>query len=92
MLRCPPWCGKQIKQREAKVEDGKDLRWIMEDREREEEVIEDRRKVEDIVPKRFYKWLKVFGKQESERMPVCKTWDHAIVMNRPSRYLTSYNG
>jgi len=31
-----------------------------------------------MVPKRFHKWLKVFGKQESERMPVCKTWDHAI--------------
>ena len=28
MSRCPPWCSKQIttKQREAKVEDGKDLR------------------------------------------------------------------
>jgi len=28
MLRCPPWCGKQItiKQQEAKVEDRKDLR------------------------------------------------------------------
>jgi len=55
------------------VEDGKDLRWTMEDREREEEAIEDRQKVEDMVPKRFHKWLKVFGKQESERMPVRKT-------------------
>jgi len=78
MLRCPPWCGKQIKQREAKVEDGKDLRWMMEERERQEEAIENRQKVEDMVPKRFHKWLKVFGKQESERMPVRKTWDHAI--------------
>jgi len=50
----------------------------MEDREREEEAIEDRRKVEDMIPKRFHKWLKVFRKQESERMPVRKTWDHAI--------------
>jgi len=80
MSRCPPWCSKQmtIKQREAKVEDGKDLRWTMEDRERKKEVMEDRRKVEDMVPKRFHKWLKVFGKQESERMPVHKTWDYAI--------------
>jgi len=67
-----------IEQRKAKVEDGKDLRWTMDDREREEEAREDRRKVEDMVPKRFYKWLKVFGKQESKRMPVHKTWDHAI--------------
>jgi len=45
MSRCPPWYGKQItiKQREAKVEDRKDLRWMIEDREREEEAIEDRR-------------------------------------------------
>ena len=39
-----------MKQREAKVEDRKDLRWTMEDREREEEAIEDRWKVEDMVP------------------------------------------
>jgi len=80
MSRCPPWCSKQImtKQREAKVEDGKDLRWTMEDREREEETIEDKRKVEDMVPKRFHRWLKVLGKQESEWMPVHKTWGHAI--------------
>jgi len=31
-----------------------------------------------LVPKRFWKWKKVFGKKESERMPVQKTWDHAI--------------
>jgi len=51
---------------------------MMEEREREEEAREDRQKVEDIVPKRFCKWLKVFGKQELEQMPVHKTWDHAI--------------
>jgi len=32
----------------------------------------DHRKVEEIVPKRFYRWLKVFGKVESERMLVKK--------------------
>jgi len=75
MSRYPPWYGKQItvKQREAKVKDGKDLRWTMEDKEREEEAIENRRKVEDMVPKRFHRWLKVFREQESERMPVYKT-------------------
>ena len=57
MSRCLPWCGKQIavEQRKAKVEDGKDLRWMIEDREREEEAREDRQKVEDMVPKRFHK-------------------------------------
>jgi len=31
-----------------------------------------------MVPKRFLKWKRVFGKVESERMPTRKTWDHAI--------------
>jgi len=35
-------------------------------------------KIEKIVPKQFHWWLKVFGKVESERMPVQKVWDHAI--------------
>jgi len=34
--------------------------------------------VEELVPRRFWKWKKVFGKAESERMPVQKPWDHAI--------------
>ena len=34
--------------------------------------------VEELVPKRFWKWKKVFGKVELERMPVRKPWDHAI--------------
>ena len=34
-----------------------------------------------MVPKRFHRWLKVFGKVESERMPVRKAWDHAIDLN-----------
>jgi len=38
----------------------------------------DHRKIETMVPKQFYQWLKVFGKVESERMPVQKVWDHAI--------------
>jgi len=31
-----------------------------------------------MVPKKFHRWLKVFGKVESERMPTRKVWDHAI--------------
>ena len=36
------------------------------------------RKTEEMVPRRFHKYLKVFEKKESERMPTRKTWDHAI--------------
>jgi len=39
---------------------------------------EDHRKIEEMVPKKFLKWKKVFGKVESERMPTRKIWDHAI--------------
>jgi len=38
----------------------------------------DHRKIEEMIPKRFLKWKKVFGKMESERMPIRKIWDHAI--------------
>jgi len=49
-----------------------------EDWGREEEMEIDHRKIETMVPKQFHRWLKVFGKVESERMPVRKVWDHAI--------------
>jgi len=41
----------------------------MEEREKREEIKEDHRKVEELVPRRFHKWKRVFGKVESERMP-----------------------
>jgi len=44
----------------------------------DEEIELDREKVKEIVPQKFHKWLKVFGKAESERMPTRKLWDHAI--------------
>jgi len=34
--------------------------------------------VEEIVPKQFYKYLKVFEKKKSERMLTRKTWNYAI--------------
>jgi len=49
-----------------------------EDWGKEEEIEEDHRKIKEIVPKRFLKWKKIFGKVESERMLTRKTWDHAI--------------
>ena len=33
---------------------------------------------EELVPKEYHKFLKVFSKKESERMPLQKPWDHAI--------------
>jgi len=65
MTRCPPICGKE-KQEEKK----KEVKKIEKD--------EDEEMLRKLVPKRFWKWKKVFGKRESERMPVQKAWDHAI--------------
>jgi len=65
MTRCPPICGKR-KQEEKE----KKVKKI--EKDEGEEVLR------KLVPRRFWKWRKVFGKRESERMPVRKTWDHAI--------------
>jgi len=59
---------------------------------------EDHRKIEEMVPKKFLKWRKVFGKVESERMPTRKIWDHAIdlketfVLQKGKIYSLSKNG
>jgi len=65
MTRCPPICGKR-KQKEKK----KEVKKIEKD--------EDKETLGKLVPKRFWKWKKVFGKKELERMPVRKVWDHTI--------------
>ena len=36
------------------------------------------RKIEEMVPRQFHKYLKVFEKKDSERMPMRKAWNHAI--------------
>jgi len=48
-----------------------------EERDEEEDLIE-LRTVEEMVPRQFHKYLKVFEKKESERMPMRKTWDYVI--------------
>jgi len=87
MTRCPSLCGRTrprgVKEgkRVATLEEEKIVRWAIGDKEdwgREEEIEEDHRKIEELVPKKFLKWRKVFGKVESERMLTRKVWDHAI--------------
>jgi len=65
----------------ATEEEEKVIRWAIDDKEdwgRAEEIEQDHRKIKEMVPKKFLKWRKVFGKVESERMPTRKIWDHAI--------------
>ena len=87
MTRYPLLCRKtvRIKGKKERREDKKKIvRWVVDKKEdwgREEEIETDHRKVEEMVPKRFHKWLKVFGKVELERILVRKVWDHAIDLN-----------
>jgi len=87
MMRCPPLCGKIVKikgKKETRENKKKIMRWAVDKKEdwgRKKEIEADHKKVEEIVPKRFHRWLKVFGKVESKRMPVKKVWDHVINLN-----------
>jgi len=86
MMRCPSLCGERSQKKErakriATEEEEKIVCWAIDDKEdwgREEEMEEDHRKIEKMVPRKFLKWRKVFGKVESERIPTRKVWDHAI--------------
>ena len=44
----------------------------------EEEVAKSEVEAKKLVLEKFHKWIKVFGKKQSERMPTRKLWDHVI--------------
>ena len=46
--------------------------------EEEEEAARSEVEAKKLVPERFYEWIKMFGKKQSERIPTRKVWDHAI--------------
>ena len=46
--------------------------------DKEEEAAKSEEEAKKLVPESFHKWIKVFGKKQSERMPTRKLWDHAI--------------
>ena len=35
-----------------------------------------------LVLEKFHKWIKVFGKKQSERMPMRRVWDHVIEVKK----------
>ena len=57
MTHCPPICGRR-KQKEKE----KEVKKVEKD--------EDEETLKKLVPKRFWKWKRVFRKKESKRMPV----------------------
>ena len=46
----------------------------------EEEAAKSEADARKLVLEKFHKWIKVFGKKQSERMHTGKIWDHAIDM------------
>jgi len=44
----------------------------------EEKAARSEAEAKKLVPEKFHKWIKVFGKKQSERMSIRKIWDHAI--------------
>ena len=44
----------------------------------EEEAAKSEEEAKRLVPERFHKWIKVFGKKQLERIPTRKIWDHTI--------------
>jgi len=57
MMHCLPICGRRKQEgKEKKV--------------RKTEKNEDKEALRKLVPRRFWKWKRVFGKRESERMPI----------------------
>jgi len=57
MTCCPPICGKRKQEVKEKI-----VKRTGED--------ENEKVLRELVPKKFWKWRKVFGKKESKRMPV----------------------
>ena len=64
--------------RRLTIEKEKTIARIMEEKEEEEKDLIELRATEEMVPRQFHKYLKVFEKKDSERMPMRKAWDHVI--------------
>jgi len=74
---------KKEKEKKKKQKKGKTVkvRKVAEEWEiwdEEEEVAKSEAEAKKLVSEKFHKWIKVFGKKQSERMPTRKLWDYAI--------------
>ena len=54
--------------------------WKIWDKEEKAAKLEE--EVKKLVLKQFYRWIKVFGKKESERMLMKKMWDYTIDLKK----------
>jgi len=77
--------GKKREERDRKKKQKKgktvEVKRIVEEWEiwdEKEEAARSEAEAKKLVPEKFHKWIKVFGKKQSERMPTRKVWDHTI--------------
>ena len=46
--------------------------------DKEKEVVRSKEEAKKLVPEQFHKWIKVFGKKASKRMPITRTQNNTI--------------
>jgi len=71
---------KKKKQKKGKTMEVKKVVEEWEIWDEEEEAAKSEMEAKRMVPEKFHKWIKVFGKKQLERMLTRKVWDHAIDM------------
>jgi len=69
---------KRKKQKREKTMEVKKVAEEWEIWDKEEETVKSEAEAKKLVPEKFHRWIKVFRKKQSERMPTRKLWDHAI--------------
>jgi len=69
---------KRKKQKKGKMMEVKKVAEEWEIWNEEEEAARSEEEAKKLVPEKFHQWIKVFGKKQSERMPMRKLWNHAI--------------
>jgi len=66
------------KQKKGKTVEVKKVAEEWEIWDKEEEAAKSEAEAKKMVSEKFYPWIKIFGKKQSERMPTRKVWDHTI--------------
>jgi len=64
------------------VEEEKTIARIIAEKEDKDKELIESRMTDKMVPRQFHKYLKMFQKKDSERMPTRKAWDYAIDLRK----------
>jgi len=64
------------------VEEEKTIARIIAEKEDKDKELIELRMTDKMVPRQFHKYLKMFQKKDSERMPTRKAWDYAIDLRK----------